>query len=1557
VLAVLLMNPNKSVRAERIATALWGEDAPATAVKTVQVYVSRLRKALGDAETLVRTPAGYRLRVRPGELDAERFAGLCDDGRRALKAGQAERAATVLREALSLWRGTPYSELAFEPFAQAEIARLEEQRLAAVEERVEADLAMGRHGAVVVELRQLVAANPTRERLAAQLMLALYRSGRQSDALEAFTETRQVLVGQIGVEPGPDLRRLQEAILRQDLSLQAHDAGELPHELRASGPVAGRERELARLREWWERARGGHGMTIAVTGVGGIGKSRLAAELAGELHHAGAIVAFCSGRGQRVSFGAALRAVGGATRPTLLVVDEAGESAAGGLGELQELKRALANLPVLALLLCETAAALAPLRTDGEVVLMPLDVEAIRAIAISYAPGFPPQDVPVERLRDASAGVPRRINEVVAEWARREAARRVGVGAGRAAARRVELHSMEAELADDVEALQSARGRLGSDNHLEPMVCPFKGLASFEAADAQYFFGRERLVAELVAGLVGAPLMAVVGPSGSGKSSVLRAGLLPALAGGVLPSSQDWTQVVIRPGEHPLQALRGATDGADATRRFVVAVDQFEETFTACQDEHERAAFVDELVRFSRAGNGVNVALLAVRADCYGRCAAYPELSTLLARNHVLVGPLRRDELRRAIECPAERVGLRVEPELADALVADVENEFGGLPLLSAALLELWQRRDGRLLRLETYQHTGGVRGAVARLAEEAFSELDPVHRTTARAVLMRLVAEGSDDTVERRRVPLAELGIEHSQEVAQTLAVLTDRRLLTVSTGTVEVAHEALLREWPRLRGWIEEGRDSLRLQRSLSAAAEEWRRLDRDEGALLRGARLAETSEWRDARSPTLSALEREFLHACAAARKRERTTRRRRMGLVLAGLSIGLVAAVVAADFGSHERDVAQSRDLATKSSSLLATDRGLALALAFEALRHSSTAQAQAALRQATLEDRATHVVSADQGLLFGLAVSPDGRLAATAGTNHTVGIWNVRGGRRIGTIRGYADKVRGVSFSSDDNLVASVGADGEVAVGPAGGGERRIVAQLPSSDVGYSIDFGADSKSLVVGTYKGTTALVRVADGVSHDLGPRSTEPINVVSYDDTQHRLLSAGDDGVARIWGPSSGPPIELPDGSPVSAASFSHDGTLVATGDYEGYLRVWDARDGHLLRRIRVGHQQLTSVGFSDDGQRVVTAAVDGVICLVANPENTLIERLHGHEGVALAQFGGHGRAVVSAGYEDGTLRTWIPLATSVPARSGDDPRFSSDGTLVVSGDTRGSIHIWNPETGEERNLAGHTQQSIAQFSPDAKQVVSASWDGTVRRWDVRSGASRLVPTLPGLKYAAAIDASGTRIAIGGSTKLVIQDPNGGHRLQLKQPPGIVYSLVFSRDGKHLLTGSDDGAVRLWSTRSGRSERTRIVPNGAVRAVDLSAAGSIAAGGSDGTVRVWTVDGEEPVVLVGHDGPVETVAFNGRGDRIVSAGDDGTVRIWDARSGDGLVVLDRHTSSASADFSPTTDRVVSAGHDGTRLVDCEVCGSFEQALSVARTRARRTLSAAERQSLLSGG
>ena len=601
ILAVLLLHRNEPVSAERLAIALWGDEAPGGASKNVQVYVSRLRKALGDPDFLTTTPAGYRLTLRADQLDAARFEALVRDGRQTLDQGEPAQASEVLRQALTLWRGPPLADFVSEPFAGAEISRLEEERLAALETRVEADLAAGRHADVVAELQHLVAEHPTREQLVAHLMLALYRCGRQTEALQAYRDAHRVLLDEIGVEPGPRLRELHAAVLSQDPALDPPAATEVPElDPLIATPFVGRDRELAALRELWESARAGTGAIVAVTGARGSGKTRITAELASAVHRRGAVVLSAAASEPASALFDAVARARESHAPTLLVLDDADEAAAEVRAELSQQLSAVAPRPVLALVTGDEEEALAEFGADATVVLSPSVARRCTRSPSSTRPRSRGTRSPPTRCSMRAAACRARAHELAGEWARHEAARRVNAVAGRAAAGRADLRLVESELADGVEALEAARERFArvEDSQEEPVVCPFKGLASFEVADAPYFFGREQLVAQLIARLVGAPMLGVIGPSGSGKSSVVQAGLLPALAEGVLPGSEGWRQVVIRPGEQPMRALDAAPGLADA-ERFVLAVDQFEEVFTACRDEHQRKDFIDELVRLA----------------------------------------------------------------------------------------------------------------------------------------------------------------------------------------------------------------------------------------------------------------------------------------------------------------------------------------------------------------------------------------------------------------------------------------------------------------------------------------------------------------------------------------------------------------------------------------------------------------------------------------------------------------------------------------------------------------------------------------------------------------------------------------------------------------------------------------------------------------------------------------------------------------------------------------------------------------------------------------------
>ena len=345
---------------------------------------------------------------------------------------------------------------------------------------------------------------------------------------------------------------------------------------------------------------------------------------------------------------------------------------------------------------------------------------------------------------------------------------------------------------------EGARSGGTPDYSLPPadVPCPYKGLVRFEPEDSDLFFGREELVSVLAARLEGSPFLAVVGPSGNGKSPLVRAGLVPELE----RRDEPLRAVIVEPGEHPLPKLAGTQD------TDLIVVDQFEELFTLCRDDDERVAFVDRLLDMAERGTRVIVVL---RADFYGHCASYGRLAAALEDHQALIGHMTEEELRRTIERPAEQAGLVLEPGLAEGILHDIVGEPGALPLLSHSLLETWRRRSDRMLTLLGYLQSGGVRGAIAKTAETVYREaLTPEQQALARNIFLRLteLGEGTEDT--RRRVRLRELTPrpEQATDVDEVLRVLVDARLVTAGEGTVEVAHEALIRHWPTLRAWLDE-------------------------------------------------------------------------------------------------------------------------------------------------------------------------------------------------------------------------------------------------------------------------------------------------------------------------------------------------------------------------------------------------------------------------------------------------------------------------------------------------------------------------------------------------------------------------------------------------------------------------------------------------------------------------------------------------------------------------------------------------------------------------------
>jgi WD40 repeat protein/DNA-binding SARP family transcriptional activator len=1515
VLAMLGLEANRTVAADRLIEGLWGEEPPRSAPKMVQNYVWRLRRALeeeSDTEILTRG-RGYELRIDRELVDVCRLERLVSEATRAATAGEPNGAA---REALALFRGDPLSDLADEPFATAEIRRLEELRLRAAELAIDADLAAGAHREIVAEIDRQLAENPLREHLHGQRMLALYRCGRQAEALEAYRDARRTLVEEIGVEPSPELRRLHDAILRQDPALDVEPAAaELPRDLDAAGspPLLGRAVELRRLRALWRRAAAGDGALVTLAGTYGMGKTRMAAELASEVHGEGNAVLYAAGTGPPEVALAALARTRAARRPTLLVLDDADRAPAEVRDALREL--ALGALPVLVLATGQESAALGRLAPEDSVALEPLDAEAVRTIAELYAPARAADAVPVETLLASSRGVARRVHEAASEWARREATRRVDFVADRAAAGRSEARALEAALAGSVVELQSARERAelvarDGDPSESPVVCPYKGLASFDIEDAEYFFGRERLVAELVARLVGAPLLGVVGPSGSGKSSVVRAGLLPALAGGVLPGSDRWAQALIRPGEHPLRTHRHTLRRLEREWRSVLAVDQFEELFTACQDEQERVEFVAALVRAARRREG-SVVVIAVRADFYGRCAEYPELSSLLGANHVLVGPMSRDELCRAIERPAERVGLSVEPELVDALLVDVEGQPGALPLLSTALLELWRARDRRRLRLAAYARTGGVQGAVARLAEDAFVGLDSSQQSSARGLLLRLADEREGGAIVRRRVALAEL----DAEVADVAARLADRRLLTVSDGAVEVAHEALLREWPRLRAWLEEDVQGRRVQRQLGDAARAWDADGRDAGELYRGARLAAALDWAREHERELNATERAFLHASRHASGRAHRRLQLMLAVVAFLLGLAVIAGALALDQRGNARDEANAAAAQRLGAQALATDElDRSLLLARQGLALDDSVQTRSNLFAALLESPAAIGVLRPGGdQLTGLDLSPDGRTMAMIDNGGRVTLVDTRTRDAVGRsqivagIVGLSPQPVGVDlvqFSPDGSRLA-VGGDQPGLIEPGKPGAVHRLDTFEGQYV-YRLRFSADGRTLFAAV---ENAPDRATSLQAFDArSGRKVGPERVV---DRQPALvaLAVARDGRRVVTSVEGGRTVvrdartlraqaSWPGGA--SVASLSPDERTLLLGDRDGSVRFLDLGTGR-VRTASGRHDGAVLRGaFSADGRTAVTAGEDNRL-LVWNAERAAVgEPLAGHTGQITGLAISHDGQTLYSVALDGTLLIW-DLAGSRrlgrPFETGPDEggpptqALSPDGRILALGHNDGTVALFDARTLRLTSTFPVVPAGAITglgFPPAGRLLVVGGEDGFLALVDPRNGS--IVRRLSGqtrLVRAPSFSADGRLMATMGEAEVVVRALPSGRPVGRPFDPQMGGGdAALSPDGRRLAMTGVLG-VEIFDIASHR--RLATLPSGAENPFGFgrfTPDGRLLVTGSlKGEVRLWSTKTWRPAsrVLTGHAGQVTSDSVSPDGRTLATGSTDGTIRLYD--------------------------------------------------------------------------
>jgi DNA-binding SARP family transcriptional activator len=844
-----------------------------------------------------------------------------------------------------------------------------------------------------------------------------------------------------------------------------------------------------------------------------------------------------------------------------------------------------------------------------------------------------------------------------------------------------------------------------------PGETPFKGLQYFDEADADLFFGREVLTARLVNLLRSHRFLVVVGASGSGKSSLVRAGLVPALkrrrsssgdgaalANGALPAdgSIPWQIHVITPTAHPLEALAvsltrdsesvtaAATlmddlardarslrlaikrqEQAQSVPQVLLVIDQFEELFTLCRDDFEREAFIDNLLT-AAAPDGTLTVVITLRADFYSHLAQHEDLRQAAAQNQEYIGPMNADALRRAIEGPAGRGGWEIESGLVDLLLREVGDEPGTLPLLSHALLETWKRRRGHMLTHKGYAESGGVRGAIAKTAETVYRTLSPEQQTIARNIFLRLteLGEGTEDT--RRRARISELMPQRQAEanVRAVLTILADARLITLGEDTAEVAHEALIREWPMLREWLAQDREGLRLHRRLTEAAHEWELLERDPGSLYRSARLAQANEFGQVNANSLNELERAFLAASneleqqelrereaqrqreleAAQKLAEEQQRRaeeqgraakqlRQRAVFLSGAFVlAIVLAGIALFFGEQARQSA----LAAQENARNAEQQGR-IATARELAASANSNLGVDPERSILLALQAIDVTSADQKVL------PEAEEAL-----HRA----VQASHIQFTLRGFPNQVATVAYNHDGTRLATFSQDGTTKLWDAATGKELFT--IPPHAQRYDF-FGSAPSALLAYSPDGSRLATRDND-IVHVWESASgkelfslvghTAEVLAIAYSPDGTRIVTGSGDKNIKIWDAESGKELLTLSGhkDAVASIAFSPDGRRIASASNDQTARVWDAASGKELYTFRGHSAQVWSLAFSRDGTRIVAGSVDDTAIVFDAATGTQLQTLPGHtSGVYGVAFSPDGTRLLTAS-DDGTARVYL-------------------------------------------------------------------------------------------------------------------------------------------------------------------------------------------------------------------------------------------------------------------------------------------------------------------------
>lgn len=1040
----------------------------------------------------------------------------------------------------------------------------------------------------------------------------------------------------------------------------------------------------------------------------------------------------------------------------------------------------------------------------------------------------------------------------------------------------------------------------------ESAQSPYRGLARFEPGDHARFFGRARLTESLTALAERHRCVVVLGPSGSGKSSLLRAGLVPWLRNTEDPGLRPATIRILTPGPRPVRDHRKLFAPAEGPGDTWLVVDQFEEIFTLCHDAEQQREFVRLVLSAQEPGSRLRV-VVGMRADFYARCLEHEGLARVLGEASLPVGPMTPDELREVIVKPAAAAGLIVERALTARLVEEVHGAPGALPLLSHTLLETWLRRRGRTLTVQGYEAAGGVHGAIAQTAEDFYARLAPDRAETARHILLRLITPGDGAPDTRRPIGRGELATTRcavrDAGPETVLHELARARLVTLDDDTVDLAHEALITSWPRLRRWIEDNRERLRRHRRLTAASRNWHERDRDSGALLRGTELGEAQDAfpTPEQRTELTALEADFLSQSTRA-KRRRTHRARQ---VISALSVLLVLALAATAVAVRkttaadtQRRLAVSREHAARADQLRENRPEAAMVLALRGYRQSPTEEARNSLLSAQARVYANQFTG-HTDTVQGVAFSPDGDTLATASFDHSVKLWDVRTHRLLATLTGHTDAVNGVAFSPDGDTLATAGNDRSVKLRDVR--TRRPLATLTGhTNMVEAVAFAPDGRTLASASSDRTVRLWDVRTHRKRAVLTGHADAVYRLAF-SPDGRLLASADTGrTTRLWDVSSHRTHAVLTGrtGAVTTVAFSPDGRTLATADREHAVKLWDV-PSRRPRATLTGHKgAVYGVAFSPDGRTLAGASTDGTVRLWDPRSHRALATLTMKKPLYAVAFSPDSRTLATGGQEP-TARLWDVAShrktAELPDRSGSITRRApfADRRAFLTVDQKAMAARWSTAAPRVRPAPVRFPERVvsASASSDGRVLATADRDRTIRVWNLATG--KRVITLRKATWTlrlVGITPDGRTLAAGGRDGTVrTWDVATGRPTAVLRNARPVNALALRPDGRAVAFVSDDGVTRLWNTRSRQRPRPLPGPPDVSLVLAFSPDGrTLAVGGNDGTIRVWDAAARTRTAsLTGHTGVVIGVDFSPDGSTLATTSTDKSMRLWDLRGG----------------------------------------------------------------------